>query len=80
MFLGHCEGNQPVIGGVPLQSPVAESFDVFFDVRLDEQKDELLVIRDAITLIVTSLQRYVAKLSRQSYKIKKCIKVTWYER
>ena len=30
------EGNSPVTGGFPAQRPVTQSFDVFFDLRLNE--------------------------------------------
>ena len=32
-----CEGNPPVTGGFPSQSPVTQSFDVFFDLRLNKR-------------------------------------------
>ena len=32
-IIGHFEGNPPVTGGFPPQTPVAQSFDVFFDAR-----------------------------------------------
>ena len=31
-----CEGNPPVTGGFPSQSPVTQNFDVFFDLRLNK--------------------------------------------
>ena len=36
-LLDLCEGNPPVTGGFPSQRPVTWSFDVFFDLRLNEQ-------------------------------------------
>ena len=30
-----CVGNSPVIGELPSQRPVTQSFDVFFDLRLN---------------------------------------------
>ena len=35
-----CEGNPPVTGAFPSQRPVARSFDVFFDVRLNKRSSE----------------------------------------
>ena len=35
--LAICEGNPPVTGGSPSQRPVAGSFDVFFDLRLNKR-------------------------------------------
>ena len=56
-----CEGNPPVTGGFPWQSPVTRSFDVLFYVyflstpeQTVEQKIETPVIGDAIALIITS--------------------------
>ena len=34
--IGPCEGNSPVTGGFPSQRPVMQSFDVFFDLRLNK--------------------------------------------
>ena len=36
-FLSLCEGNSPVTGEFPSQSPETQSFDVFFDVRLNKR-------------------------------------------
>ena len=36
-FYRVCERNSPVIGGSPSQKPVARSFDVFFDLRLNKR-------------------------------------------
>ena len=36
-LLALCEGNPPVSGGYPSQRPVTQSFDVFFDLRLNKQ-------------------------------------------
>ena len=36
-LLAICAGNSPVSGEFPTQSPVKRSFDVFFDLRLDER-------------------------------------------
>ena len=33
--IGLCEGNSPVTGEFPSQRPVTQSFDVFFDLRLE---------------------------------------------
>ena len=35
-FLAHCAGNSPVTGEFPSQRPVTRSFDVLFDLRLNE--------------------------------------------
>ena len=35
-LLALCAGNSPVSGEVPIQRPVARSFDVFFDLRLNK--------------------------------------------
>ena len=35
-LLVHCEGNPPVTGGLPQQRPVTQSFDVFFNLRLNK--------------------------------------------
>ena len=34
-LLGFCAGNSPVSGDFPAQKPVAQSFDVFFDLCLE---------------------------------------------
>ena len=36
-LLALCEGNSPVAGEFPAQRPVTRSFDVFFDLRLNER-------------------------------------------
>ena len=36
-LLAHCEGNSPVTGDFPSQKPVTQSFDVFFDLRLNKR-------------------------------------------
>ena len=36
-LLALCEGNPPVTGGFPSQRPVTWSFDVFFDLRLNQR-------------------------------------------
>ena len=36
-LLAICAGNSPVSGEFPAQMPVTRSFDVFFDLRLNEQ-------------------------------------------
>ena len=36
-LLAICAGNSPVSGEFPTQRPVARSFDVFFDLRLNER-------------------------------------------
>ena len=36
-LLALCAGNSPVTGEFPVQKPVTRSFDVFFDLRLNEQ-------------------------------------------
>ena len=35
-LLALCEGNAPVTGGISSQRPVTQSFDVFFDLRLNK--------------------------------------------
>ena len=53
-----CTGNSPVTGEFPSQRPVTRSFDVFFDLRLEQKVEQTiarLVIWDAIALIMTSL-------------------------
>ena len=37
MLLAPCEGNPSVIGGFPSQRPVTQSFDIFFDLRLNKR-------------------------------------------
>ena len=65
-LLALCVANSPVTGEFPPQRPLNRSFDVFFDLRLDKrlstQPRSWLVIWDAITLINTTLQRYVLVL------------------
>ena len=39
-LLALCEGNPPVTGGFPSQRLVTRSFDVFFDLRLNERLNE----------------------------------------
>ena len=36
-LLAFCSGNSPVTGEFPAQRPVTQSFDVFFDLRLNQQ-------------------------------------------
>ena len=53
-LLAFCGTNSPVNS----LRPVARSFDVFFDLRLEQTVEETIgtpVIRDAIALIMTSL-------------------------
>ena len=35
-LLTHCAGNSPVTGELPSQRPMTQSFDVFFDLRLNQ--------------------------------------------
>ena len=37
VLLALCEGNSPVVGELPSQKPVTQSFDVFFDMRLNKR-------------------------------------------
>ena len=53
-LLAICAGNSPVNGEFPAQRPVTRSFDIFFDLRL-EQTMARLVIRDDIAPIITSM-------------------------
>ena len=58
-LLAICAGNSPATGEFPTQRPVTQSFDVFFDLRLNnkwaiEQPMVRLVIWDAIAPIMTS--------------------------
>ena len=52
-LLALCAGNSPVTGEFPSQRPVTQSFDVFFDLHLN-QEFGTPVTWDAITLIMTS--------------------------
>ena len=52
--LALCEGNSSVPGEFPSQRPATRSFDDFFDQTV-ERTTETQLIRDAITLIMTSL-------------------------
>ena len=58
VLLALCAGNSPVPGEFPSQRPVTQSFDVFFDLRLNKRfsKHDIvrLVIWDAIAPIMTS--------------------------
>ena len=36
-LLAICAGNSPVAGEIPAQRPVTQSFDVFFDMRLNKR-------------------------------------------
>ena len=54
VLLAICAGNSPVTGEFPAQRPVTQSFDVFFDLRLNKPMVRL-VIWDAIAPIMTSL-------------------------
>ena len=57
-LLALCAGNSPVAGEFPAQRPVARSFDISFDLRLEYTIDltiVTLVIWDAIELTMTSL-------------------------
>ena len=51
-LLAICAGNSSVTGEFPAQRPVTRSFDVFFDLHLNERLR--LVIWDAIVPIMTS--------------------------
>ena len=56
-LLAICAGNSPVAGEFPTQRPAAQSFDVFFDPRLNKRLSKQLVrlvIWDAIVPIMTS--------------------------
>ena len=53
-LLALCEGNPPVTGGFPSQSPVTRSCNVFLDARLKW----LPVIWDVMALIMTSLMLF----------------------
>ena len=37
VLLALCAGNSPLTGEFPTQRPVTQSFDVFFDLRLNKQ-------------------------------------------
>ena len=52
---GHLCGEFPVAGEFPAQRTVTQSFDVFFDMRLNKRLTARLVIWDAIGPIMTSL-------------------------
>ena len=54
-LLAICAGNSPVTGESPTQRPVVRSFDVFFDLRLNERlsKQVKLVIWDVAAPIMT---------------------------
>ena len=56
-LLAICDGNPPVTDWFPSQIPVNRSFDLFFDLHLNEwlKKIETAVISDSIQLIMTSL-------------------------
>ena len=55
-LLDFCEGNSPVTGEFPSQSPVTRSIDVFFDLRMNKRlSKQTLVLWDATALILTSL-------------------------
>ena len=42
MLLAFCTGNSPVTGEFPTQRPMTQSFDVFFDLRLNQQLSKQL--------------------------------------
>ena len=48
-----CAGNSPVTGESHLQKPVARSFDVFIDPRLNQHLSKQLGIWDVVALIMT---------------------------
>ena len=57
-LLAFYEGNPSVTDGFPSQRPVTRSFDVFFDLLLNEKVEqtiETLVVWDGIVLNMTSL-------------------------
>ena len=57
-LLAICAGNSPATGEFPARRPVARSFDVYFDLRLNKRSSKQMVrlgLWDAITPIVTSL-------------------------
>ena len=47
-LLALSEGKPPVTGGFPSQRPVTRSFDVLFDLRLNEQTVEQTIERPVI--------------------------------
>ena len=56
-LLAICAGNSTVPGDFPAQRPVTQSFDVFFDLRLDQRLSKplvRLVIWDDTVPILTS--------------------------
>ena len=55
-LLAYCAGNSPVTGEFPSQRPKTPSFDVLFDLHLNQQlrNTETPVISDATALIMTS--------------------------
>ena len=57
-LLAMCAGNSQVTGEFPSQRPMAQSFDVFFDLHLNKQLSkpfETVVIWEATALITMSL-------------------------
>ena len=42
MLLAICDGNSPVPGEFPAQRPMALSFDVFFDLRLNKRLSKII--------------------------------------
>ena len=54
--LAFCAGNSPVTGEFPVQRPVTQSFDVFFDLRLNKRlSKQAWGWWDAMLPIMTSL-------------------------
>ena len=43
-LLAICAGNSPVNGEFPTQKPVMQSFDVFFDLRLNKQLSDRMLL------------------------------------
>ena len=61
-LLAICAGNSSVPGEFPAQRPVTQSFDVYFDLRLNKLLSKTivrLVIWDASAPIMTSLQWFI---------------------
>ena len=62
-LLALCEGIPPVTGGFPSQRPVTQSFDVFFDLRLNKRLSKLNNTNDNISWIWITFNYYVVGYS-----------------
>ena len=70
-LLAICAGNSPVPGEFPTQRPVTQSFDVFFNLRLNKRLSKQSWDRahyDVIVMFKSNHYIYVSKLEHHSFR------------